>query len=187
MVQQVGTKPQARLSLNTQGACSIDVLLAVIHSWSLLAVAARVACKHTYLAHDSGNNCYVAGMHQLVIVACGTLREHVLRSVPKLSASLFSREQNKTNQPDLDALVWTRRTSLVLILTNIVCISSEGCETPEFQSFISCAKYVKPSPSFSLDCAVALSVVLLAIFFSPPLYLLQNSAWGGEGFEVWLA
>lgn len=49
-------------------ACSIDVQVAVSHSWSLLAVASRVARKHTYLARDDGNNCYVAGTHQLVIM-----------------------------------------------------------------------------------------------------------------------
>lgn len=60
--------PQARLSLNTQLACSIDVLVAVSHSWPLLTIASRVARKHTYLARDSGNKCCVAGTHQLVIV-----------------------------------------------------------------------------------------------------------------------
>lgn len=53
--------PQARLSLSTQLARSIDVQAAVSHSWPLLTVASRVARKHTYLARDSGNYCYVAG------------------------------------------------------------------------------------------------------------------------------
>lgn len=105
-------------------ACSIDVLVAVNHSWSLLSVAARVARKHTYLARDGGNNCSVAGTRQLAIVErCRNMFETVFQSS---RLYCYNKEQNKTNQ----------------------CCVRTFRKTKVKQSFISCAKYVNLLQAF---------------------------------------